>query len=874
MSVPTSVIDKVQFGIVSPDDIELLQQVYVDSFEGIENGMSTPNSLYDGRMGTIIYSMLCDTCKLDSNHCPGHFGVIKFPEPIVNIFYIKYVIKILNLICLKCSNLLISDENKQMILETYNRDRLKLCKLKRESVCNNPLCPGFKDGGYENTLVYKANEKMFIQYKEKGTKDETGSKIQIILPSVVKFYFERIKDYDISVMGFSPVHSRPSWMIMDSMLVPPVVIRPTSVSNEGGNKQEDNMFKILSKIVKHNEDLKMIMASNNNILHEKVLPHYKDLCASVVNLVTNQLHKSPGGLKIGNMSQPVPSFKDLISGKEGLVRGKQLGKPVTGSARTVISGDPLIEIDEIGVPEIICKTLIQTEVVNKYNIERLKKHILNGDKTWPGASKVYKRSSGNEKALINPNVLISIANGLEPGDIVFRHLIDGDIFMFNRAPSLHKLSIMGKRVFVIQDLYSCRLSNLSTTPFNADFDGDEMNEYKPRSNMALAEIEQLMMSSNHIIDSVNSKPTIAPIQDDVLGLYFITKFRDHELGVDDFMYIINSCRYFNSDRTLELYEKNGKYTYVNLLDCILPDTLTCKSKDFVIVDGMFIEGVLNKGSIRGLVKIIFNSYGRDICAKVEHSMVRIADTFLMYYGFSCGLGDCLIPREIKKKIVDELNKAEEDNFKLVNQFSSGSVIIPITKKPKDDFEDRAKNIVNKCDQETSKTLEGYLKGLPQDKYNNFMHMVDSDAKGDPTNIKQILGYVGQQIVDEGRIEKSYGGRTEPRYPKFTETLKSRGRITDPFIDGIDAESYGKHSAGSRTGLIDTALKVRENGYLARKLAHLLSNLVVSYDNKVRYSNKKIISFSFGSYHFDTKYLFDVKIPFQEFDNKKIEDEYF
>jgi DNA-directed RNA polymerase beta' subunit len=466
--VPVKGIKNIVLSVQSPEVRRLLSYVDVNDYSGIESGITKPYSLYDLRMGTVLNKVKCATCKHGVNKDCGHFGMIKLAVPIFNILYLDHIKNVLVSTCFKCGTFLIRPGPLMNRILKYPKElRMNYVKhyavSKKYSKC--PVC------NFVNDITYRIMKGFDIQFKRKSVEQQ---KFESINPTVVLSNFKNLRNKDIEVMGFDTMRSRPEWFILEEILVPGTPIRPSIISNEGNQRSESNIYKHLSGIVKANNKL-MKELETRTIFEDKVYKFYEALCFSVASLFTDKISKkSIGGIMSLGSGKLIASIKEMYKDKSGLIRGHLAGKRVDYSSRSVISSESMFMIDELGVPEYICRNLTITEIVNMYNIERLKCAVMVGKRRYPGATRVVKAGNGKERYIFlvgDDKKLKGVADNLKYGDIVYRHLVNGDPVIFNRQPSLHKLSIMGFYVHVVHGHDSFRLNNSATGPFNADYDG-------------------------------------------------------------------------------------------------------------------------------------------------------------------------------------------------------------------------------------------------------------------------------------------------------------------------------------------------------------------------------------------------------------------
>lgn len=455
----------IQFCILSPKEIETRSVVEVlktDTYFGAE---PAKNGLFDSRMGVIENNKLCSTCEQKNSFCPGHFGHIKLARPVFHIQFFGYVKKVLSCVCLRCSKLMIDKDSPELMsILSKKHSRMKrfelvykLCKTKKKECNMEGGCLARRPDKITKDGIMKL---LVMEWKMDG--NEEPKRIPYDAEDVLRI-LQRISDADAEIMGFHPKYNRPEWMICTVLPVPPPAVRP-SVRTETGQRMEDDLTHKLGDIVKFNNLVKTRI--EKNCTKEQIDLIVAMLQYHVATLVDNQIPgMSPSVQRTG---RPLRSLFERLKSKEGRIRGNLMGKRVDFSARTVITPDPNISIDEIGVPIKIAMNLTFPDVVNQYNQEFLTQLVRNGPDKYPGAKYVKKHNPYRTIRLKNMDTSSII---LEVGDIVDRHLVNGDYVLFNRQPSLHKMSMQGHRVRVMPyDTF--RLNVCGTKSYNADFDGD------------------------------------------------------------------------------------------------------------------------------------------------------------------------------------------------------------------------------------------------------------------------------------------------------------------------------------------------------------------------------------------------------------------
>jgi DNA-directed RNA polymerase II subunit RPB1 len=454
-------VKSIQFCILSPEDIEKRSVAEILTTETYIGTEPVKNGLFDSRMGVIDNNKVCNTCEQRNNFCPGHFGHIRLAKPVYYIQFFEYVRKVLRCVCFRCSALLLDKNSPEMqAILTKKHSRMKrfeliskLCNKHRKKVCDvEGGCGAKRPDSIKRDSVLK----IAMEWKVDG--QEESKKIIFDAEDVLRI-LERISDEDAEVMGFHRKYNRPEWMICTVLPVPPPAVRP-SVRTDTGQRMEDDLTHKLCDIVKYNNLIKSKI--EKNCTKEQLDVYVAMLQYHVATLVDNQI--SFLGPSTQRTGRPLRSLFERLKSKEGRIRGNLMGKRVDFSARTVITPDPNISIDEIGVPMRIAMNLTFPEVVNEHNIEYLTTLVRNGPDKYPGAKYVKKNNPFRTIRLKNMDTSTLT---LEVGDRVDRHLINGDYVLFNRQPSLHKMSMQGHRVRVMP-FDTFRLNVCVTKNYNAD----------------------------------------------------------------------------------------------------------------------------------------------------------------------------------------------------------------------------------------------------------------------------------------------------------------------------------------------------------------------------------------------------------------------
>ena len=904
----TKNVSGVQFSIMGPEEIRNSSSVEITKFETYDKDMPVIKGLFDLRMGTTDMGKVCNTCGQTNIECPGHFGHIELARPVYHYHFIQRVIKILKCVCIRCSQLLLNKEHpmiesiknkspKVRWSKLYNlSSKITRCGQETEHGCGCSQPKRYKVDGIKGIKAIWNQEDTF----------EHEINIEYI-----KSVLEKISNEDCNLLGFSNIWSRPEWLICSVLPVPPPSVRP-SVKQDNSQRMDDDLTHKLSDIVKYNNGLKHKIEMNSR---PEIIQDWTDMLQyHIGTLIDNEL---PGINQSTHRSgRPLKAIRQRLKGKEGRIRSNLMGKRVDFSARSVITPDPNIELDQLGVPIQIAMNLTYPEKVNEYNKHRLLEYVRNGSMKWPGVKNIIQQMNNIKISVLDTNkdeIELSI------GDIVNRHLIDNDYVLFNRQPSLHKMSMMGHRVRVMKG-NTFRLNISVTPPYNADFDGDEMNMHVPQSISAVCELINIACVKNQILSPRTNKPIITLVQDSLLGLSKLTNSDVIHYNEHDNYYYSNNTNIYplerNGSKTKlvqsslftrkqimnilsdvstfqgsipdpeEVYVKDDTkielWTGRQVISFILPENINLKipngsfdnnkdsdNSDTIIKKGLsdnnniiniisIVNGTLENGTFdksiltktsNGIIHTMYNDLGKDRTSDFINDLQQIITYFLLLDGFSVGISD-MIADEYTNKKINETIKDRKEQINVIMQELHLNIFERIPGKSKNDFfESKVNSILNKTRKDTGKIGLSNL-----DTSNRMTKMINSGSKGNDLNIAQMVACLGQQNVDGKRIPYGFTDRTLPHYYKYDDSAEARGFVENSFISGQTPQEFYFHAMGGREGLIDTAVKTSETGYIQRKLVKAMEDLMVHYDYSVRSSSGAIVQFIYGNDGMDGTYV--------------------
>tara|TARA_Y100000310_G_scaffold325841_1_gene389974 strand:- start:3218 stop:5809 length:2592 start_codon:yes stop_codon:yes gene_type:complete len=830
-------VGSITFGMMSPSMVRKTAAAKVVTPELYDKeGYPVDGGLMDVRLGIIDPGLRCKTCGGKLKECNGHFGFIDLARPVVHINYVKQILNILRCTCKGCSRILLADEKIKIQLAELDRiEKQHGADARRKAI--NALIVKLR-------LIKKCphcNMKQGVVKIEKPTTYTENDRR--ITPIEVRTKLEKVSEEDIVLLGFNPQYAKPEWMILTVLSVPPVTARP-SITLDTGERSEDDLTHKLGDIVRINQRLfENINAGAPEIIIEDLWDllqyHITTFFDNTTSSVPPARHRS---------GQPLKTLVERIKSKDGRFRYNLAGKRVNFSARTVISPDPRIDFNEVGIPLEVAKELTVPDIVTEWNKDWLIEFIKRGPEIYPGANYVI-RPDGKKKR-ITEETREQLLEELQPSYVVERHLMDGDISIFNRQPSLHRMSIMCHRIKILPGR-SFRLNPAVCTPYNADFDGDEMNLHIPQTEEARTEAELLMSVQRHIISPKNGLNIIGCIDDSIAGNYLLTEEMSFtKQGAIDLLMSVgvdNGVKFRKFGKVV-----SGKEVF----SAMLPDDFDFvgQTRDYKegdtgetvvrIKSGVLVSGVIDKATIGedngSLIRALYHKYGEDVGIDILSKMFRLGTEVLGRRGFTTSVSDTDLSDSVNKRIKQLLDSAEEDVAKLMRTYEDGKLEALPGMGVDETLELRILEVLNNV---RNKIGERIQETVSED--NSTIIMARSGAKGNILNLAQMAACVGQQSLSGRRIDVGYRGRTLSMFKPNDLSPKSRGFVNVGFKQGLKPHEYFYGAMTGRDSLMDTALRTPKSGYLYRRLANALQDLRVEYDHTVRDASKNILQFRYG-----------------------------
>lgn len=839
-------ITKIRFGMLSPEEIRRLAVVEVQFPTIYNHSLPKVGGIQDHRMGTCDRRYACGTCGNSVEKCNGHFGCVTLPFPVYHVFFLDLLVKVLRCFCFWCSSLMTSKNDPKITSceDQLGRNKFQTIALQLKNRRKCPTCAGIQPAYTRHGLSIKADwqevlEKLSEQERETVSKPFTALTALQILKDV--------QPEDARALGFNPDQARLSDMILEVLPIPPPIIRPSiSVSDGSRARGQDDLTLLLQVIVKDAKKLRDTMeaeASKRKTDLESVENDMPDECLKLADAmnahVAAYFNNDVRGQKqnVQRSGAPLRSINHRLKGKEGRIRGNLMGKRVDFSARSVISPDPLLDLDELGVPEEVALTLTVSEIVNRVNFAALTARVLKGPGRIDGARCIIR-----EDGTIVHLELVEHRDRirLQHGWVVERYLKDGEWVLFNRQPSLHKMSMMALKVRVMKG-QTFRLSVCAVTPFNADFDGDEMNLHSVGGVEGQAELMQLMRLPEHIVSPQSNKPVIGLIQDALLGCYLMS-LPNTFLRRDQMMQLIMWIKYPLKELIPlpepAILKPEPMWTGKQALSMLFPPDLEyTRDPDFVVSKGQLLSGILNKSVMGtasgGLIHVMYIDYGPDAASHFVSDAQRLAAHFLLWRGFSVGITDIIPPAGVKEKV----HALTLHAFRYVADVQNAAVSMGMSLTPKTDVEPAVNIALGSVLGRAGQLVQAALPST-----NRVGCMVSAGSKGSAINLGQMIALVGQQSVDGQRIH----GHPLPSFSVDQVGPNRHGFVKHNYLQGLTPEEFFHHAMGGREGLVDTSVKTALIGYMQRRLMKGMEDLKVEYDCTVRNSGGEIVEFVYGS----------------------------
>ncbi len=757
---------------------------------------------------------------------------------------------------------MLTDEEKDKIREEKSKQQRvyfdaedELTKIVFKNARKTKICPYC--GATKKKIIIEKPTTFYEEEENKGSRR--------ITPIEILERLRRVVDLDLRILSISPENARLEWVIFTVLPIPPVCARP-SITLDSGIRSEDDLTHKLVDVIRINQRLR------ENI--DAGAPHLivEDLWELLQYHITTYFDNQVSGIPPARhrSGRALRTLTQRLKGKEGRFRSNLSGKRVDFSARSVISPNPYISINDVGVPKDIAKILTIPTNVNDWNIEEMKQLILNGPNIHPGANYIIRTDRRRIDLRYVKNRKL-IADMLTPGFTVERHLDVGDLVLFNRQPSLHRMSIMAHEVRIM-DGKTFRINLTVCPPYNADFDGDEMNLHVPQSEEARTEAELLLKVQEHILSPRFGGPILGGIQDFISSVFQFTS-KESTYNIKDtlkLLYIggVFDNPEFNIDNLKPIItDPEPRYSGKQIFSTLFPDDLNirvkskfCKKCDVceeekcgydayvTIKNGILIAGTIDENSfgamqsnsiLQRIIKDHGNARGRLFLDNATKMLLFV----IRQNGITMGLDEVYVKGEAFMAIQTILTDATDESKRLIKAFNDNNTKI-LRRAPgrsmRETLELRIRQILAEARKKAEETAAVHI----GDEAHSVI-MTKSGARGNILNLGQMSAVVGQQAIRGERINRGYSQRTLPHFKINDLTPKSRGFVSSSYRNGLKPIEFFFHAMGGREGLVDTAVRTSTSGYMQRRLVNALQDCVIENDGTVRNSDKNIIQFRFG-----------------------------
>lgn len=841
-------ISSVEFQVLGPQAIRKMSALEIktpDTYD--KDGYPMEGGLMDPHLGVINPGLRCKTCGQKMKQCPGHFGSLELVRPVVHSEFSRRVEMLMHGTCQTCGRVILPGEKIEQLRKELEKDPAlveviaKRIISKGKKIKNCPHCNAPKG----KVLLDKPTN--FFLDKDR------------IYPTQIREWIEKIPDSDLRLFGYSSERIRPEWFVLTVLPVPPIAIRP-SITLESGIKSEDDLTHKLVDIIRINLRLKdnieagapqLIIEDLWDLLQYHVTTYFDNNTAGV----PPAKHRSGRALR---------TIVQRLKGKKGRFRHNLTGKRVNFAARSTVTPDPFIEISEVGVPQEIADELTLPEIVTSWNKKNIEDLVKDSDKA------VYLIRPDETRKKIDENNKKEVLDELNIGYKVERKLQNGDIVLFNRQPSLHRLSMLAHRVRVLPGK-TLRINPIVCKPYNADFDGDEMNLHVPQTEEGKTEARELMLVRNHVISPRYGAPVITLDEDGVSGPYILTSDSTeftkeeamryfYEIGLKDMPKPDRGKNYSGKLIFSQLLPSDLDLEYTTTTCRVIRRTGMCKEcvKEkcpfdayLKIEKGELKCGVIDSASLgeaKGrLVDKLARDYPSEVIEKFYFNVMRIICDLLTKKGMTVGLDEYEVSDKINEKRKKIFNEVMEEGQKLVEKFKKGTLKHTPGRTLEESFEISMMELTadskDKLEKEIMKErLEPILHKRPE--YGTII-MILSGSRGSSTNLMNIAGFWGQAAVREGRPKRGFQGRLIALNKRADVGVSAGGFITSNFLEGMDAKQYFYHSMGGRQGEVDTGVSTKVSGYLYRRLANSMKDLMVYNDGTVRTASKNVVQYAYG-----------------------------
>lgn len=896
---------RVQFGVLSERELRgyAVCEVTTACSRG---GKDQPNTPYDPRLGVMDNGARCVTCRGTNHECPGHYGFIALAHPVFNPKFFDVVYKILRCVCLACASPLITRQYATIRGVRGSgpaRFSAAVKECEKVRVCPNPAC-----GAPVGTLRPRKDAYGKLELR---VATPHGQTCQVLTARDVYDTLTCVSGDTMKLLGFNAdldpdpryrvgydgkthLHEvRPEDLVFRAFPVIPIAARPWVIRD--GEYHDDDLTAMYNSILRYNKTLRD--AAPGTPAFDVA---YDALANAVATLIDNQKDTSRSAAN----GRTMMGLTERLNGKKGRGQQNVVAKRVDFSARTVVVGAGMsCRVGEVGVPRMIARTLTYPVPVTDWNVGRLQALV---DR---GAAR-YVRRGGRKFKLDIVTAGFTRPYALQVGDVVERCMQDGDMFIFNRQPTLRLESMVAMKAKLLPpDEYAWRIPVPSTIGFNCDHDGDEMNGHAPQSQEAIVEMELLMPSEEMLMTPQRNGPIAGMVQDGLSGAFLLTA-PGERMPWAVFMDCVTSSIGRPGGGAppgdlLASWLRRSRAAYPDAVEDDggggvqltsgarahgLPGTLALsvlfppglyyrkrgapvRGRDTVVIEnGVLLPGTapLTKAvignKVGSVVHTVWMEWGAARAQDLLSDMCHFIDRWFSTRGFSIGIQDCLVDPEEDggdgaprvggcAKVARRVAQAHIKVEALAEKHAAGLAGVAATEEAIITELNNAMNVAS--------TIP-----LARGDDNALVVMCESGAKGSAVNGAQIAQFVGQQNIVGARVglKLSDGRRTLPYFPVGEHTLapEPRGFVQEGFLEGLSPHATFFHAMSGRVGVCDTAIRTKTTGYGQKRIGKKLEDMRVDTMGCVRDGLGRVVQFVYGGDGLDPKRVYpvpDAPFPF-------------
>lgn len=878
-----SEIEYIQFGIAGDEDHRAQSVVAVNSYELFGGTSPIEGGVYDARMGTTDHGYPCQTCGNNKLLCPGHPGSHEMRVGVQNPLMIADTRRWARITCLECGAPMVDLEK----FKGVRRD-LRLKTAATSSVTEYKPCPECKT--VHPKIIKDDEDYMTFRAQPSGWKPQSSKdKPPKLYPHMIARSFGRISNETVEALGKSlDVHPRKA--ILTVIQAPPISIRPGVRSLGPAGASYHDITNMLQYLVKKNlgmpERMPDVVDRETARLIQNAQQLYYDLILGSASTNANQGAGGKRGLVLGSRS--ATAVLRRIPRKEGRIRRNLVGKRVWSISRSTIAGNTRMKIYQIGYPVEFARTVQIAETVQEYNRDRLMTYFLNGQRKYPGCTRVRKRAT----RMVHDVGDLRHDFSLEVGDVIYRDIVTGDIGFYNRQPSLERSAIGVHEIVVLEDptIHTFQMNVSACDWYGADFDGDQMNLWVPHETMTRAEAGVVSHVTNWFISTKNSGPVNGEVQDANVGSFELTREhvrmdRYHAMsihqgtGLDPPIFEGDAGTVYSGREVVSMlfaqhapvnYERDTQWYNENYSSHIdyLPSETRVRMQQGVMQSGVLDRKSVGAKTRGGIFHLVSREHGPRKALDMVYALQQMALEFVGFRGFTIATGDMLVSERSQTQIHEIVSGLLRESELVTQRLLKGGIIPPIGMTTHEFYE--------RLQVEALKVPDEMLGPILQSIYpdsNGLFKMIATKSKGNPNNMIHIMGAIGQITINTERIREQFAfRRTLPYFPRYATSAKAYGFVSNSYMTGLTNAEFIFSDMNSRFDLINKALSTASTGYQTRK--SIMSLQPVMCDN-LRHASKgsRIVQMLYGDDGLDARQVELVKFRTVGLSDAQLRDRY-